>query len=143
MQPIRMIIRIVVAAMMILITNCGKDEPTSSQNTDELLRAHVWLVEYTNIDGVFSELYEGMTLAFGPTTYTTTDGKSLWKPSGTWEFLDDSQKTILRDDGLELEIVTITTESLVLSFYWDSTILDGGRTSSLKGQYEMTFKRKL
>lgn len=104
MKSIRMTIRI--AAMMVIVAmGCKEDDSVPNQEIEDLLRAHVWLEDYTKIDGVFSELYEGMTLAFGSTTYTTTNGKSLWKSSVTWEFKDKNHRMIIRDDGLEIDIV--------------------------------------
>lgn len=68
MKSIRMTIRI--AAMMVIVAmGCKEDDSVPNQEIEDLLRAHVWLEDYTKIDGVFSELYEGMTLAFGSTTY--------------------------------------------------------------------------
>jgi hypothetical protein len=131
-------------AVALILTSCGKgEEPLPpNQKTEDLLRAQVWEHTETLIDNTSSNLYDGLTLSFGSKTYTTTNGGSLWPPSGTWDFVGDDGTTIVRDDGLIIEILRIDGAELVMMFNWDSKVLDGGRSASLKGKHQMTFRRK-
>ncbi|MCU0344547.1 MAG: hypothetical protein MUF28_12095 [Ignavibacterium sp.] len=134
---------IILVFVLLRICGCGKEENfTPNEKTEELLVAQIWELAEVNIDGVMSDLYSGLTLSFGSKTYTTTNGGKIWPASGDWEFIGEKGDKILRDDGLEIDIISINASQLVLSFTWNSTIYDGGRTGSLKGLHQMTFKRK-
>lgn len=126
---------------LLLLIGCSKEEVTPNEKTEKLLRAQVWELTVTKIDGLVDAKYDGLTLSFGSNTYTTTNGGSLWPSSGTWEFVNKKGNKILRDDGLEITIISVNADQLVMSFYWDKTIYDGGRVNSIEGQHEMTFNR--
>ena len=137
--------RLTLSIILFAITlfGCGKEEQlTPNEKTEKLLREQVWELSQTKIDGVVSSQYDGLTLSFGSGIYTTTNGQSLWEPSGTWEFVGDKGDKILRDDGLQIDVVSVNASQLVLSFYWDTTIYDGGRVASIEGLHEMTFDRQ-
>ena len=128
---------------MLSISGCEKEENlTPNEKTEELLMAQVWELSEVKIDGVISDLYSGLTLSFGSKTYSTTNGGKVWPASGNWEFIGEKGDKILRDDGLQIAIISASASQLVLSFTWNSTVYDGGRTGSLKGLHQMTFKRK-
>jgi len=134
---------IIVVFVLLKISGCGKDENfTPNDKTEELLMAQAWELTEVRIDGVVSDLYAGLTLSFGSKTYTTTNGGKVWPASGQWEFIGEKGDKILRDDGLQITIISANASQLVLSFTWNSTVYDGGRTGSLKGLHQMTFKRK-
>ncbi len=127
----------------VALFGCGKEEQlTPNAQTEKLLRKQVWELSQTKIDGVVSSQYDGLTLSFGSSTYTTTNGASLWEPVGTWEFFGDKGDKIIRDDGLLIDVISVNASQLVLSFYWDTTIYDGGRLASIEGLHEMTFDRQ-
>jgi hypothetical protein len=129
---------------MIQISGCGEDEQllTPNQVTEELLTSQIWEMTEVKIDDVVSDLYAGLTLSFGTDTYTTTNGGKVWPASGTWEFVGDKGDKILRDDGLQITIISANASQLVMSFTWSTTTFDGGRAGSLTGLHRMTFKRK-
>ncbi len=137
-------VNILTAVFVLLsISGCEKEENlTPNEKTEELLMAQVWELSEVKIDGVISDLYSGLTLSFGSKTYSTTNGGKVWPASGNWEFIGEKGDKILRDDGLQIAIISASASQLVLSFTWNSTVYDGGRTGSLKGLHQMTFKRK-
>lgn len=139
---VKIIVKIVTICFALVLANgCNEDEPqTPNEITEELLKAQVWKLTETKIDGVVSDIYDGLTLSFGTKSYTTTNGGKLWPASGTWEFVGDNGDKILRDDGLVITIESINASQLVMSFTWNSTTVDGGRVGSLKGFHQMTFK---
>jgi hypothetical protein len=129
--------------VLLLVGGCKEDEPqTPNDITEELLKAQVWELTETKIDGVVSDIYDGLTLSFGTKTYSTTNGGKIWPASGTWEFVGDKGDKILRDDGLAITIEKVDASQLVMTFTWNTTTLDGGRMASLKGLHRMVFKRK-
>jgi len=134
---------IILVFVLLKISGCGKEEIfTPNDKTEELLMAQAWELTEVRIDGVVSDLYAGLTLSFGSKTYTTTNGGKVWPASGQWEFIGEKGDKILRDDGLQITIISANASQLVLSFTLNSTVYDGGRTGSLKGLHQMTFKRK-
>ncbi len=134
---------IILVFVLIRISGCAKEEKfTPNEKTEELLMAQVWELTEVKIDGVVSDLYSGLTLSFGSKTYTTTNGGKVWPAFGKWEFIGEKGDKILRDDGLQIDIISANASQLVLSFIWNSTVFDGGRTGALKGLHQMTFKRK-
>ena len=80
--------------------------------------------------------------------YSTT-GRSttfaVWPASGSWEFAKNSDMSsdvtrIIRDDGIEINIVLINSTSLDLSFSYTNaginpSISNGNRTESIEGNY--------
>jgi len=126
-----------------LLIGCGKEDLTPNAQTEKLLRARVWELTETKIDGVISNLYDGLTLTFGSKIYSTTNGGKLWPASGTWDFIGGKGAMIIRNDGLEIEVIKADAANLTISFFWYSTIYEGGRKGSLSGLHVMTFKRKV
>lgn len=130
----------IIFSFLFHIEGCKEAELTPNERTEELLIAHAWQMTEVKIDGIVSDLYSGLTLSFGSKTYTSTNGGKVWLASGTWEFVGDNGDKILRDDGLEVIVESLTESQLVLSFTWNSTTFDGGRVGSLKGFHKMSFK---
>jgi hypothetical protein len=124
------------------LMGCGKDDPQPSANdiTTELLRSKPWQLSSTTIDGTSSNLYSGLSVTFSTNTYTSVNGGKIWLASGTWNLAGDDGKKLLRDGTLQIDIQNISPTQLVISFNWNSTTLDNGRTESLKGLHRMTFQ---
>ena len=136
------LLTVTVLFLVLTMSGCKKDELTPNAQTEQLLRAQVWELTETKIDGTVSNRYDGLTLTFGSFIYSTTNGRSLWPASGTWEFVGEKGDKIIRDDGLEIDIVSVSAAQIVMSFFWDTTIYDGGRSRSISGMHVMTFRRK-
>lgn len=127
-----------------LINGCSKSDGvlTPNQRTENLLKSQVWKLTETRIDGMVTNLYDGLTLSFGSKIYSSVNGGTIWPTSGTWTLVDNNGDLILRDNFLSIEIVSADSSQLVLTFTWGSTTYDKGRTGSLKGFYRMTFLSK-
>ena len=136
------LLTLTVLFLALCLLGCSKEELTPNAQTEKLLRAQVWELTETKIDGIISNRYDGLTLSFGSNIYSTTNGRSLWPAAGTWEFVGEKGDKVIRDDGLEIDIVSASAANLVMTFFWDTTIYDGGRIGSIRGLHEMTFHRK-
>jgi hypothetical protein len=140
------IVKTVVAVFLVLhISGCGKDDPkpagpTANEATEKLLTAKSWQISEVKVDGVISDLYPGLTIAFGSKTFTATNGGPVWPASGTWNFVGESGTKLLRNDGLDITIENISSTQLIILFSWNSSTFTNGRAGSLKGSHRMTFR---
>lgn len=137
------VITLVVMIVMIQLTSCGGKEPEPSQQeiVTEQLTSATWSLQDVSVDGVDqTAVYQGLTLKFTETGYTTTKGGLVWPASGTWSFTDDTVATIKREDGTEVK-VEVTDTSLKLTLTWTKTTLGAGRIESVKGLHTFVFKK--
>lgn len=131
--------------MVLFLASCGPDPKVDPKETEkervEGLIKGSWTIQNVTIDGVVSNSFASMALSFTGTTYTTNNGGIVWPATGTWSFKDETAKTILRNDGIEINIDAITATSFTLSFTWGKTTLGSGREISIKGKHVFTFKK--
>jgi hypothetical protein len=128
---------------LLLLAACGGDDPKPSavEIVQQRLTSATWLLETVTVDGSNqTELYEGLTLTFTKSGYTSTGGEPVWQASGLWSFTDETALNILRDDGVNLTIVTLTDATLSIKLIWNDTTLGTGRSSSIAGEYVFTFR---
>jgi hypothetical protein len=126
---------------LLFVSSCSKDHPDPVADATKRLTDGTWtLVSVTGGGGTDqTALFQGMTLQFTETTYTTTHGGVVWPASDTWTFEQGVPTAIRRGDGVLMNINAFQETQFVLSFSWDKTILSGGRTNGLIGQYNFTF----
>ena len=156
-------ITLMISLLMLFHSSCDKGlaglEKTPNQIMLELLQAQTWELTELTVDDIPSTRYPGMTLEFGVGTYKAQGGIPVWPDTGTWEFLGDDGKTLVRDDGLVVTVeaanivgaIIVPTNpfweqvvaNVILSFYWENTTFEGGRAAGQKGQHVMKFKRKV
>ena len=125
----------------------GQGTPTAEEQQIEKL-TKTWTVESVTFGGSEDRTtdWSGFTLTVtGNQGYSTTNAFSPgpWPASGTWSFATtggtaDINK-VLRDDGLEIAI-TVSATSLTMTFTYDDTTHQGGRTEAVNGEY--VFKMK-
>jgi len=132
-------LKLAVLSIILIFNGCKKETVSPLENAQNLLISGIWKIKSATVDNQTVTVYDGMTITFTKAAYTTTNGGSLWPPSGTWEFLGGNKDLILRDDGLEITIIKLTSTELIMGFLWDDTIYDGGRTESVGGEHRMTF----
>jgi hypothetical protein len=136
----RLIPIMVLAAGLTVLSSCGGDDPTPVQTMTKRLIAHPWELSSATVDGTDeTTLYNGLTITFTETGFTTTNGGVVWPPSGTWEFIDKSAKIIIRNDDLQIEILESVNTSLKLGFTWTSDTFGPGRVGSVAGNHVLTF----
>lgn len=123
-------------ALMTQLTSCdSKSDPVPSAQdaVKAKLIANNWIMQSVSVDGEDQTgVYAGLTIQFTATTFTTTNGKAVWPASGKWSFASSDVTTILRDDGIEVN-VEVSDATLKLTLTWTKTTLGGGRVESIKG----------
>lgn len=127
-------------------SSCNKGQ--EAQLTDEQLmvqkiKLNTWTISSVQVDGIDqTSLFNGFTIKFSETTYTTTGTTQVWARSGTWQFVVNSNAQVFtRDDGINVTIENITDSSLVLSLTWNIASFGGGRFNSVDGKHIFTFSK--
>lgn len=128
-------------------SGCDKStSPSEKERTTQLLTgkwkpasADSWaMADGVNVSGLFN----GFTLSFTETGYTTTGTSPVWPASDTWNFKDDSFTLIVRGaDGLEIRLITLDSNNLKMGFVWNQTTHKNGRLHSIAGKHEFTLTR--
>jgi hypothetical protein len=141
MRKINIIVSALVVVSLLLVTGCKKDDPEpETARIQKLLAANTWVIQTVTVNEVDqTNLFTGLTLSFTKTNFSTTNGGVVWPASGTWEFVDETAETIVRNDGLQITINEATNTSLKLALTWSTTTLGGGRTASVAGDHEFSF----
>ena len=120
----------------------GGDDPAPSKKDEVkgILTSATWKVQSVTVDGTdHTDIYKDMTLKFTSLSYNTTDGMPVWPAIGTWTFTDDTATAFRRDDGVEVDILEATGNSLKLGLLWDETTLGSGRSASIAGDHVFSF----
>lgn len=131
-----------IAIMSIVLMACGKDDdPSARDKALSMLKSKIWQIESVTVDEVDKTAdYAGMTLSFTDNTVTVANAGPAWPAQDAWQFTDDQATAILRGDGVEIELVTLTAETLALELLWSTQGYSPGRTASITGDYVFTFK---
>jgi hypothetical protein len=86
--------------------------------------------------------YAGLQIAFAAnSTYTGTNSEPLWNNAGTWAWATTSTTALTLDGDFAVFVTTLDSETLVLRFTLAADDLEGGRVSSLAGEYTVTLER--
>lgn len=134
----QIIFSIVFFLVCLLLFSC-EEELTPNEATEKTLKSATWKLQGTKIDGVVSDLYDGLSVTFTKGAYTATDGGDIFGSSGTWSFSGKDGKAIVLGNGLEVQIDQLSSTGITISFFWDKTVVINGRSGSLKGDHEMVF----
>ena len=130
--------------LVLFVVGCkgSGSDPSPVDEMRSVLTSGKWTLQNVTVDGVDkTATYTGLTLTFTATGFTSTNGHIVWPASGTWQFSDDTGKTITRDDALTVSIGEATTAKLVLMLTWSKTTLGPGRAESLKGNHVFTLTK--
>lgn len=74
-------------------------------------------------------------------TYTTTNAKKLFFPSGTWEWVDTGTTEFLIDGNFSVNVTELTKNTLRISFILDEdNVNTGGRTHAVLGNYQLSLE---
>jgi hypothetical protein len=118
-------------------------ELSPNEKTQRLLINKTWDLSIVTVDGIARNIYSGLSLKFQQSTYTSENGLDIFPVSGTWEFSGSEGNKIIRDDGLEIVIESITDSQLTLNFYWSSSNFIGGRSNELAGLHRFILSKRL
>jgi len=131
--------------VLLLLGSCSKkDNPVLSveEVVAQKLELTTWKLGNVQVDGVDrSSLFNGFTIKFNSTNYTTTGTTTVWARSGTWQFNANSNALkFTRNDSIVVTIESITDSSLVLSLMWNESTF-GGRINSVAGKHIFTLTK--
>lgn len=125
-----------------LVASCGKkDEPASALDIFKKQLAAGWKISFASLDGKdVTSYYPNLTIAFAPTSFTTTNGvPPLWKPTMNMSIIgSEAPFHLLREDGLDMTVTSIDATKLVLELQYDAAKL-GARIASVSGNYHIEF----
>ncbi|MBX2896234.1 MAG: hypothetical protein KF763_12370 [Cyclobacteriaceae bacterium] len=125
------------------LSGCNNDpELKETDRVKAILIDGAWTMQSVLVSGVDqTAVYIGLQINFSATGYTAQHGGSVWPASGTWEFTDETAKTIMRNDGLSVSIVQLEQKKLVLGLTWNKTTFGSGRVNSVSGAHTFTLVR--
>ena len=129
---------VLLSGVCLLLFSC-EEKLTPNETTEKVLKSATWKLQSTKIDGVASNLYNGLSLTFTKGAYTATNGGDIFGSSGTWAFSGKDGKVIVLGNGLEVQLESVSSAGISISFFWDKTVVISGRSASLKGDHEMVF----
>lgn len=125
-----------------MLTSCEEDKDDSSN--EEVVKAQLisatWKVSSVTVDGANqSNVYAGLNVSFTSSGFTSINGEPVWPSSGTWQFTSDDAEAIRRNDGLIVEIISISDSQLKLGLTWEESTIGSGRSASVSGEHVFTF----
>lgn len=130
-------------SVILFLSACSEDgEPklSKAEEVTALLISGTWKVNAVAVDGVDrSSVYPGLSISFTSTGFTTLNGGKIFPANGTWEFTSEEANAIERNDGLVIDIISISESQLKLGLTWASGTIGTGRVSSVGGDHVLTF----
>lgn len=138
---IKTLITSILLLSLSLLTSC-EEKLTPNEETEKILINSPWKLQSVKIDGVTSNLYSKLQLTFTKGGYAAINGGDIFGSSGIWEFNGTDGKVITIGGDLDVQLISISSTNLTISFFWDKTILTKGRVESLKGDHQMSFVKQ-
>ncbi|MBT1701440.1 hypothetical protein KK083_31390 [Fulvivirgaceae bacterium PWU4] len=120
----------------------GDGEPkTARQSALEKLTAKTWKIKSVTADGAdVTSKFAGMSITFTETTFTVSNGSTMWPATDVWSFVNDEAVSIKRGDNVQVEIAALTASSLTLTLQWSKNAFGPGRERSVTGNYTFIFE---
>jgi len=127
---------------VLLLSSCSED--TEAPSAEDVVKAKLisstWKMTSVLVDGTDkTSVYAGLNVSFTSSGFTTVNGGVVWPASGSWEFTSDQATAIKRNDGLTIEIISITDNNLKLGLTWSKSTVGTGRVSSVNGAHVFSF----
>ena len=137
------LLSLLMIAGVMLISSCEKKTEISVADAVKAkLTASTWKLKSVDVSGKDqTSVYKGLTLTFTTTSFTTTNGGTVWPVTGTWEFKTPDATAIVRDDKLEVTIQEVTETSLKLALTWSKNTFTSGRVEAVSGAHVFTFSK--
>jgi len=124
-SQIKLLMSLLCVLSLFMLTNCGKETPlTEAEKVTAVLASGQWKMNSALVDGTDqSSVYQGLTLNFTATGFTSTNGEPIWPATGTWQFTNDNARAMKRNDGVEVSInesrfKTCFANELVKNYAW-------------------------
>lgn len=130
----------VLISLAIGLQNCDDNDPSDKEVTEQLLQSQSWIASSVMVPentATDSDDWLSFAVSFGSTAMNTSGhpagAGAVW-PSGTYTVSDDGNR-ITRQDGVVMQITSISETSFSVVF----TVPDGtntdGRVAALEGDY--------
>lgn len=134
------ILRVVAVLALMVITSFSAcdDEPSAEEAFMDKLSGE-WTPSQISLDNVVLEgAFDGFQLVIKvDKSFSTIKGNDpIWAPSGTFTLKTNTSASgfsLIRNDGVEIQVTDLSNETLGLKFQYTST---GGRRSSVSGNYQ-------
>lgn len=135
----------VVALAWLLACATACDDDDKPVNPQENIK-RVWIIGqggFVKKDGVaLTSEYTNLSVTLNANgTYTTSNAKKLFFPSGTWEWVGTGTTEFLIDGDLSVNVTELTKNTLRISFMMDEDHVNAsGRTTAVVGNYELSLE---
>ncbi|MTI20338.1 hypothetical protein E1176_04825 [Fulvivirga sp. RKSG066] len=144
MNKILYILSFVCLAAVLVMSSCSDDDssqpsPTAEQKVALMNDGTAWVVESVIKDDFdVTSQYTDFRLVLGDFTYAVENsvGNAWPKAEGTWTFANDEGTVIVREDGVNMNVM-LTDTTLQLTFTANSK---SGRVHSVEGEYVFNLK---
>lgn len=141
------IISLLLAAAFLLLFACTgeEDKETEQELAQNLLKSKSWQISNVSVPptaATQSADWTNFTVIFNDTNLTTgghPEGTGNVWPSGTYTLSEDG-KTIIRSDGVVVNITGLTKTALNVYFHVDGIELTNGKIADLSGDYVFNLK---
>jgi hypothetical protein len=130
--------------VIFLACSCKKDQPPTALDIFKKQLIVAWKINSASLDGKdVTSYYPNLTITFDATSFSTANGvMPLWKPTMNFSIEGTSAPFhIVREDGIDMTVVSVDGSKLILEFQYDAAKL-GGRTQSVSGNYHFEFLLK-
>ena len=153
MKHLKHLLAALVFVSLIVFTSCGggkggdKVDPAKEQ-AEKLVAS--WTLDANGAVLGFSDFqadWNGMTLSItgdgegGTYAVTNSQCTEVWPTGGTWTFDGDDIGTVLRNDGVEIDVFSVDGSELTLKFNITDTDCTAPRAESVQGDWTFTFSK--
>ena len=132
-----------IALSIFSLLGCGGDDgpppETAQEKAFKKLSSGSWGLSGGSIkvDGVDeSTQYPNFSLSINKSSYSSSNGGKLFKPSGTWKWKDTKTDNSITLDGKEITITQLTASKLVFTFTFSGAVAAG-----ISGAYTVTLNK--
>jgi len=154
MKNLKHLLAALVFVSLIIFTSCGPDDKPKDPDPADVQAEKLVFTWNLSADGAKLESaaqseWDGLTVTItgdgnGGSFSTnvaslanlTAEATNVWPASGTWTFDGTDIGTIVRSDGVNLDISSVTSSGLTLAFTVNSAV---ARTSGINGNWTFAF----
>jgi hypothetical protein len=125
------------------ITACSKkDDPTVQDQIRAMLTAGTWKIQTATVgEEDAMDFFDNLHVTFTAEGFSSVNGGPVWPASGSWNFTNDEATHIVRNDGVDITLISVTDNRLECSLYWDELVVGPGRTSAVEGTHTFVFTK--
>ena len=149
MKHLKHLLAALVFVSLVIFTNCGDDGGGGTKPDPKGDQAELLVIDWdltsngASLESAAQADWNGFSVTFSGDgdggTYSTSGSQTtdVWPASGTWEFDGDDIDTMIRNDGVEMDISSVTSSGLTLVFNINTS--GSTRSSGVDGNWSFTF----